>query len=578
MNKEITYWLPNENAMVVWEGEEYSYQYICNRVLSIAKAIKDTAGFGNNVGIYMKRCPDVMFAMLASLVSGNVYVPIDTIMPQERVKYILEDANVEYILTNSEDKDNFQGRKVILLDEILNDLPMEHIDFAENEDAYIIYTSGSTGMPKGVSISKDNIVNFIEGVCEKITFKKGAKIACLTSYSFDIFFLESLMALHKGLKVYFANEHQKNNPIAGFKFLIENDIEMLQLTPSRIQQYINYDNKLDFLKKVKILMIGGEEMPEILLRKLQGGFEYKVYNMYGPTETTIWAAIGDVTNSKKVHAGEALKNTGLYIVDEDLNICEYGVKGELCISGKLLSKGYYNNEEITKKKFITLNNERVYRTGDIASISEDNKLYIYGRVDNQVKIRGYRIELEEIENVIRNAVLLDNVVVLAVNINESSEKNLIAFYSTQNEQIDVAKLKESLQKFLPQYMIPEQFYKIDEFPLTVSGKVDRNKIVINYLSNHNQKTDYSNDDLKVDEVEQKIINIIKKCLGSQDIVVEKNSDLASIGVDSISFVKIIVGIECEFDMEFDMEELFDYQKQFRTVGEWIDFVKKAMDK
>nr|WP_300848937.1 non-ribosomal peptide synthetase [uncultured Acetatifactor sp.] len=576
MNAEVIKWLPNEKASVVWEGEKYDYQYICKRVLCIAQELSKIAGTEKNVGIYMKRCPDVMFSMLASLISGNVYVPIDTIMPQKRVDYILENADVTYVLTNTEYKDIFSGKKVILVDKIFDNPQSEVAKFAENKNAYIIYTSGSTGLPKGVCISKENLQTFITGVCEKIDFKEGTSIACLTSYSFDIFFLESLMALHEGLEIYFANEHQKNNPVAGLKYLIKNNIEMLQITPSRIQQYINYDSKMDFLRNVKILMVGGEEMSKTLLGKLQSGAGCRIYNMYGPTETTIWSAIGDVTSSQEVHVGEALKDTELCIIDEEMNVCGVGVKGELCISGKLLSKGYYNNEEMTNKKFIIMNNRKVYRTGDIAHISENNKLYIHGRIDYQVKIRGYRIEVDEVENAIRSVGVVDNVAVLAINVNEDGDRRLVAFYTAKDEQPDIEELKTSLMKFLPQYMIPEQLYKIEEFPLTVSGKIDRNKVIIEYLRVQNAEANAHLEDDELDEIEKSVIEIIKKSLNNKNVYVNKESDLAAIGVDSISFVKIIVDIECEFGVEFDVEELFDSQTNLRTVGEWLGFIKKII--
>lgn len=576
MNAEMIKWIPNEKASVVWEGEKYDYQYICKRVLCIAHSLVKSVGTGKNVGIFMKRCPNVMYAMLASLISENVYVPIDTIMPYERVKYILENAEVTCVLTTTEYKDSFPGKKVILVDKIYDVSVTELTEFNKNKDAYIIYTSGSTGQPKGVCISKENLQTFISGVREKIEFQEGTSIACLTSYSFDIFFLESLMALHEGLEVCFANEHQKNNPIAGLKYLIENNIEMLQLTPSRLQQYINYDSKMDFLKHIKVLMVGGEELPKALLSKLQGDSSCKIYNMYGPTETTIWASIGDVTSSLEVHAGEALKETEFYIIDDKMKACGCGVKGELCIAGKLLSDGYYNNEEMTNKKFIFLNNKRIYRTGDIAHISEDNKLFIHGRIDNQVKIRGYRIEVEEVENAIHNLEMVDDVVVLAVNLNENGDKKLIAFYCFKGEQPDIEKMKTSLMQLLPPYMIPDEFYKMEEFPLTVSGKIDRNKVIIEYLHTQNTEETVTGEEDVLDRIEQKIIEIMKNNIENRNICINKESDLASIGIDSVSFVKIIVDIECEFDAEFDVEELFDSQSKLKTVGEWIEFTKKII--
>lgn len=223
-----------------------------------------------------------------------------------------------------------------------------------------------------------------------------------------------------------------------------------------------------------------------------------------------------------------------------------------------------------------MNNRKVYRTGDIAHISENNKLYIHGRIDYQVKIRGYRIEVDEVENAIRSVGVVDNVAVLAINVNEDGDRRLVAFYTAKDEQPDIEELKTSLMKFLPQYMIPEQLYKIEEFPLTVSGKIDRNKVIIEYLRVQNAEANAHLEDDELDEIEKSVIEIIKKSLNNKNVYVNKESDLAAIGVDSISFVKIIVDIECEFGVEFDVEELFDSQTNLRTVGEWLGFIKKII--
>lgn len=572
MKRDINYWLPNKKATIIFGDNEYDYFDIRERVMNISQKLKSVAGGGKNIGVYMDRCPDIVFSMIASLITGNIYVPIDTSMPKERVNYILANANVEYVLTLSKYKQRLKDKKTIILDDNKELRCEGEFEDVENDDAYIIYTSGSTGTPKGVCITKHSLSNFMEGVAERIEFDEGRKIACFTSCSFDIFFMESVMALHKGLRVYMADEQQAKNPLKGIKLITDNNIEMLQITPSRIQQYINCDSTLEFLNSTRILMIGGEELSHALLGKLQAKVACKIYNMYGPTETTIWSTIGDVTFSKCVHAGEAIKNIGLYVIDENLEVCSRGVKGELCITGKGLAKEYYNNRELTDNKFIFVNGERAYRTGDFASIAENNKLQIYGRIDNQVKIRGYRVELEEIENVIRKLGLVDNIVVLAID-NEDRDKILVGFYSEGVTKVDILKLTNTLDNILPKYMIPVQFYKVDEFPLTVTGKVDRKKILINFLHYKNVKNDVT----EMDEVEQRVINIIKGCIKDDNVTIEMNTHLAGIGVDSILLVKIIVEIECEFNIEFSNDDEFEELMQLKAVGECVDIIKKKLN-
>ena len=209
------------------------------------------------------------------------------------------------------------------------------------------------------------------------------------------------MALNKGLTVVLADEEEQRNPKLMAKFIQDNAVDIIQMTPSRMQLLLNYDKELICLKSVKEIMIGGEAFPFGLLQTLQEKTTARIYNMYGPTETTIWSTISNLTYKDHIDIGRPIKNTEIYIMDDSLTLLPSGQIGEICIGGKGLAKGYVGRDDLTAEKFIYLPqkpNVRVYRTGDMGRHLPDGDLEYLGRTDNQVKIRGHRVELEEIES------------------------------------------------------------------------------------------------------------------------------------------------------------------------------------
>lgn len=297
------------------------------------------------------------------------------------------DTKASKILTHKKYRKNFNEEKVIYIDE------NETVDFREesnkSESAYILYTSGTTGIPKGVEVTREGLFNFIEGISEIIDFSAGKRIACFTTVSFDIFILESIMALYRGLVVVLANEDEQRNPRLMAKLIQDNEVDMVQMTPSRMQLLLNYDKELSCLKNVKEIMIGGESFPLSLLRRLKEKTNAKIYNMYGPTETTIWSTVSDLTQKDRIDIGRPIKNTEVYIVDESLSILPEGQVGEIYIAGKGLARGYVGKNDLTIEKFIYLPQKpdvRVYRTGDMGRYLPDGDLEYLGRTDNQVKI------------------------------------------------------------------------------------------------------------------------------------------------------------------------------------------------
>jgi amino acid adenylation domain-containing protein len=448
---------------IIFENKKYGYEDYQKFVEKLTSEYVDP----KSIAVVLKRTPQLLF-LLYYFKNGLTYIPIDYFYPNERIQYILEDSKPVSIILDSTKNLSYNPKH-----------KNDSSGIAFNDTiSYILYTSGSTGTPKGVMITLEGLNNFIDGISEIIDFSKGKRMACFTTFSFDIFFLESIMALQKGLTVVLANEDEQRNPKLMAKLIQNNAVDMIQMTPSRMQLLLNHDKELSCLQNVKEIMIGGESFPLSLLKTLQEKTSAKIYNMYEPTETTIWSAVSDLTVKKRIDIGHPIKNTEIYIVDENLYILPSGQAGEICISGKGLAKGYVGRDNLTSEKFLCLPQKpdiKVYRTGDMGRYLPDGDLEYLGRTDNQVKIRGHRIELEEIENHINQYNGIKQSVVVALEISET-DKILNAFFTSENE-VDSKDIKDYLSLKLPDYMIPVRFKRVEEFIQTVNGKIDRKRVL-----------------------------------------------------------------------------------------------------
>ena len=444
--------------MVIFNNTNYNEEaskrlanYICQ------SAIENNVSM---IGFFLDRSPELLYIIKAFLDNKITFIPIDPTLPKEYVEHIIRDSEVEIVITLEKYKNRFWGIKTIIVDNIRSHKRDSPLETVETDVAYVLYTSGSTGVPKSVEITRNSLINFVEGISDVIDFSVGKRIACLTTMSFDIFFLESVVALYKGLTVVLANENEQHNPRLMTKLIQDNEVDMIQMTPSRMQLLLNHDKELSCLKNVKEIMLGGEQFPVNLLRILQKKTTAKIYNMYGPTEATIWSSVSDLTNKENVDIGRPIMNTEIYIVDENLVILPYGQVGEICIAGEGLAKGYVGRNDLTAEKFMNLPQNRcikVFRTGDFGRYLEAGNLEYLGRIDNQVKIRGYRIELEEIEQHLNQFKGIKQSVVVVTETNEV-DKILEAFY-TSDESIDSWSIANFLFSKLPSYMIVSELQK-----------------------------------------------------------------------------------------------------------------------
>lgn len=255
------------------------------------------------------------------------------------------------------------------------------------------------------------------------------------------------MPLYFGMTVVLGSKQEINNPQKQIQLIKCHNINMMQITPSALRLLCNIDMELSFLSNVQTIMVGGEVFPQEILSKLQFYPNLKIYNMYGPTETTIWSSVADLTDSSCIYLGAPICNTEIMLLNDDLCVVDDGIKGEICISGSGLAERYHNNEKLTKEKFCVLQqpfNKTVYRTGDIGVVDGNGKLLYVGRNDNQIKFHGHRIELEEIEATILST---DKVSIVVVCFDKESDQ-LIAFYSSKYGNLEETFFQNMKTKFI----------------------------------------------------------------------------------------------------------------------------------
>lgn len=574
-----------EDIAVIFNRKEFTYldimkyhntfAQLLNRKMSELSIVSSEV-----VIIMMERSPKMLAAMWAALNQNITYVLVDVQMPRERVDYILSDTGAKLVITESKFETYFRNQEIILADEELLELEDSCetiITERDNHLAYILYTSGSSGKPKGVKITRDNLISFINAVPKKIEFEQNSRITSFTSISFDIFFLESILSFKRGMTIILGNESEKANARSMCALIAEYNADLVQFTPSAMQMIINSEESLSSFSRVKSIMIGGERVPQALLNHLQKKLSAKIYNMYGPTETTIWVTIGDLTKADEVHIGDALEGTTVFVLDENLQEVPEGEKGEIYIAGEQVGEGYVNRDDLTKERFFVPPNlnMRVYRTGDYG-LKKQGKLYCLGRIDNQVKVNGHRIEIEEIENVMK---LVSGVSQALVTVDESKDfKEIIAFY-TSDSTISDSQIVDELKKKLPAYMIPARFYQVDSFAYTLNEKIDR-KVSIEKFSYLLEQESVNTDVVETnvegstekDEFTMQVITMISQISGCPLSSIHCDSILSSIHIDSIAFVKLVVVLEAAFQVKFETEMI--KVSNFVTVNDLVNYMKK----
>ena len=510
--------------------------------------------FDNVIAIESEKNPELIFAIFALMDLKIPFTIINRSVPKQRREYMRKKAGVSYTIVT----DPYYGTsdsKIIKLD--INSINNSTGSTGRNTVncnywstiAYILFTSGTTGFPKGVEVTREGLANFIDSIPKIIEGLNNGKIASFTNNMFDIFFLESIMALSIGMEVYLPDETINRNPAKYVEFLIANEIDTLQITPSMVNMLEMYDSRMDWLKNIKILMIGGEPFPEKILTKLSSLKNIRIYNMYGPTETTIWSTVAELTGKEKVNIGKPIANTEVSIRHDDGSLSKAGEIGEICISGVGLARGYINDIPLTQRFFKNKNGSRYYCTGDLGKLNDDGYLEYIGRIDNQVKINGFRIELEEIESVILK---YDGINDVCVSVKKTERSESLVAFVVKYGVVDLDKLKEFMRRYLPEYMIPSQIVIIREMKYTPNGKKDRKSLIEGMEDLFDTQ---NNREMKCDNrLENYIVNKLEFYLQGKFNMADT---FENIGIDSLEYVSLITEIEDEFECEIpdDMLEI-----------------------
>ncbi len=542
-----------DNIAAAFKDKQLSYRELNERANQLSWTLREKGiKSGSIVGLMVERSIEMLTGIYAILKAGGAYIPIDPSYPEDRVSYMLSHSNVEIMVTQKElmGEIKYDGRIIDVKDDEIYSENISNLDVINKPDdlAYVIYTSGSTGKPKGVMITHRNVNNFNLGIISEIDFSPEKSILGLTTVSFDIFVLETLLSLSAGLKIIIADEIEQRDPEPLRDLIIKNNIDMLQMTPSRLQLLMASDENLTCLEGVKELMVGGEAFPDAIFRRLQKDYKGRLYNMYGPTETTVWSAVKDLTGEDEITIGTPLANQQLYILDDQNRLQPIGVAGELFIGGDGLGEGYFGNKELTDEKFIPSpfeEGKKIYAAGDLARWLPNGEVEFFGRTDFQVKIRGFRIELEEIETQLLKHDEIKEAIVMAREAG-NSEKYLCA-YVVSNNYPGVAELREHLSKDLPDYMVPSYFVEVDSMPLTPNGKINR-KVLPEPDEEINVGVEYA---APRNDVEKKMEGIWKEVLAlNQDIGI--NDNFYELGGHSLLVVRCLQKMNKELNVDIPL--------------------------
>jgi amino acid adenylation domain-containing protein len=522
---------------------------------------------GTVVGVFLHRSPEMVVALLGILKAGGAYLPLDPQLPAQRIEFLIADAGVPLIVMQTDLRDTLSdsGAARLMIDQISENVEQPLTDKPNFEDlAYLIYTSGSTGNPKGTEITHGALVNLLASMLREPGLTSEDTLVAITTLSFDIAGLEIFGPLVCGATLAVASREQVLDPELLGVLLEESAATVMQATPSTWRMLL----ESGWMGRANLRMwCGGEALrPDLAESLLARGRE--VWNLYGPTETTIWSAAHRVKSGENpILIGRPIGNTRMYILDPEGQPVPVGVPGELYIAGAGVARGYWRRPELTETRFLPdpfdpVPGRRMYRTGDLARYRRGGQIQLIGRTDHQIKVRGHRIELGEIEVVIeRHPEVRQAVVDLQ---GEGNGQRLIAYIKHSGETMDTGNLRAWLQEKLPDYMVPSLFIVLEEIPLTPNGKVDRKQLPKPKASARETSTQIVS---PRNRLEEQLVQIWSEILGVDRVGVRDN--FFDLGGHSLLLIRVHARLRQELDSSVAVIDLFRYPT-IESMASWLN--------
>ena len=553
---------PDATALV-FEDQSLTYVELNQRANQLAHYLRKEGKVTADtlVGIYLHRSLEMVVSILGTLKAGGAYVPLDPDYPQERIAFMLQDAKPKVVLTQQALVQSIEDQSVITfcMDRDWSTLSRRskrnpsHV-IQPQHLAYCIYTSGSTGKPKGVLIEHRSVYNFLLSMQDAPGITSHDTCLALTSLSFDISVLELVLPLIIGGQVVLAPKKTSIDSQQLTKLVESHNVTLLQATPTSLQTLTD-EKTISKLSSLKTIISGGEVLSKDLATSLNN-ITSNVWNLYGPTESTIWSTYYNVDKTTAViPIGRPIANTSVYIVDQQLQPLPIGVPGELHIGGAGLARGYLNRPELTQEKFIDnpFGPGRLYKTGDLARYLEDGTIEYLGRIDHQVKVRGFRIELGEIETALTNLPQIKEAVVVTRE-DVQGDNRLVGYIVVYKDFVDVSTetLSKALHSTLPEYMIPNVFVTLDQLPLTPNGKIDRKALPEPNMDRLELSGEYVP---ARTPIEEQLVQLWQDILHIEQAGI--HDDFFSLGGHSLLTTQLVSRIRQCFEVELPLRSLFE---------------------
>ncbi|HXQ69287.1 MAG TPA: amino acid adenylation domain-containing protein, partial [Pyrinomonadaceae bacterium] len=555
---------------VVSDLEQLTYEELDQRAAALAARLR---GLGVQpeaiVGVMLERSVEMIVSLLAILKAGGAYLPLDSELPADRLAFMLDDANVQVLLTQEHLVAKLpmwatNTRQVVLIDPYgmyLNAETDERVESGATAAnlAYVIYTSGSTGQPKAVMVQHRSPINLLQGLKHTVYAQHSAsklRASLNAPLSFDAS-VQQLILLLEGYTLYIVPNHIRADGRALLDFLAEHKIDVFDCTPSQLGLLLSAGLLQEGLARPSRYLVAGEAMEAPMWQTLAQSSDAAFFNIYGPTECTVDTTGTQVTIDTAIpHIGTPLANTQVYLLDRIGEPVPTGVAGEICIGGEGLARGYLNRADLTAERFVPNRfsvepGARLYRTGDLARYSPDGKLQYVGRLDHQVKVRGFRIELGEIENgLLQHASIKESVVVVR---EDDGDKRIVSYVVfEEGSEVTSEEIKDHLRAQLPDYMVPQVIVTLEAIPLTRNGKVDRRALPAPDSRARDIATDYV---APATPVEEMVAGIWSELFGIEHIGV--NDNFFELGGHSLLATQVVARVEEVLSVKLPLRDFFE---------------------